>query len=447
MASTFYLLSIALIAVIILLILIMKFKIHSFISLIIVSLFTAFATRIPTDKILEIILSGFGNTLASVALLVGLGAMIGKIIESSGGALVLANTLINKFGEDKAPLALGVASLIFAFPIFFDAGLIVMLPIIISIAKKLKANLLVYALPSIGAFSVMHIYLPPHPGPVAAAQLIGANIGYVVIVGLIIALITWYFSSYLFGTIVGAKFNIQIPTLFSDEEHLNIKPKFFTITCILLTPVILIFINATISSLIKLKIVQTNEFLNILLLIGQTQIALLITLILCIVIFYKDFGAKKLENLCEKSLPAICSVVLVTGAGGMFGSILKYSGIGQALADKLNELSIPILLASFLIAACIRIAQGSATVALTTTASLIAPTVLSLELSELQNVCIVLAIASGSVVCSHFNDSGFWLVKGLFNLDEKTTLKTWTILETLIGVIGFLLTSILYLFA
>lgn len=439
--SASYLLCVAAIAVVLLLFMIMKLKIHAFISLIIVSFLTALAANTPLDKILGVMLGGFGSTLASVALLVGVGAMIGKILEVSGGAQVLADTLIEYFGINKAPFALGLASLIFAFPIFFDAGLIVMLPVILSVAHKLKGSILTYALPSVGAFSVMHVFLPPHPGPVAAAATIDANVGWVLILGLVIGLPTWYFSSYLFGLYSGKKMYFKAPDLFEDEKiEIKKKPKFLTVLMILLTPVVLIFISAIISSMQKLDVLSKSSVLfNSLNLLGQTHIALMITLIICIITFYNTLGAKNIERYCEKSLPAICSVVVVTGAGGMFGGVLRASGIGDALAGTLANLGVPVILAGFIIAAAIRIAQGSATVALTTAAGLMAPVIASYTgLEEFDKVAIVLAIACGSVVCSHFNDSGFWLVKGLFGLDEKTTLKTWTMLETLIGVIGFI---------
>lgn len=444
--SASYLLCVAAVAVVLLLFMIMKLKIHAFISLIIISFLTSLAANTPLDKILGVMLGGFGSTLASVALLVGIGAMIGKILEVSGGAQVLADTLIEFFGVQRAPFALGLASLIFAFPIFFDAGLIVMLPVILSVAHKLKGSVLTYALPSVGAFSVMHVFLPPHPGPVAAAATIDANVGWVLILGLIIGLPTWYFSSYLFGLYSGKKMYFKAPDLFEDEKiEIKHKPKFLTVLFILLTPVVLIFISAIISSMQKLEIIAKNDIcFNILNLIGQTPIALMITLIICIIVFNKSLGAKNLEKYCEKALPAICSVVLVTGAGGMFGGVLRASGIGDALAGTLANLGVPVILAGFIIAAIIRIAQGSATVALTTTAGLMAPIIAAnTSIAEFDKVAIVLAIACGSVVCSHFNDSGFWLVKGLFGLDEKTTLKTWTILETLIGVIGFVLILII----
>ncbi|MBU3844432.1 MAG: GntP family permease [Candidatus Anaerobiospirillum pullicola] len=445
--STSYLLSVAGIAVILLLFLIMKLKVHAFVSLVIVSAATALATGIPYSKIMPEMLNGFGGTLASVALLVGLGAMIGKVLEQSGGAQVLADTLIRVLGEKRAPLALGIASLLFAFPIFFDAGLVVMLPVVLSVGKRLGGSLLRYALPATGAFSVMHVFLPPHPGPVAASGILGANVGMLVFVGIIIALPTWYISSYLFGLYCGKKWQVDVPDLFKDESNngkVIVPPKFRTVLGILLTPVILIFLNTGITTLQSTGALPQSNLLSFITIFGQTPIALLITLLECLLVFHKEFGMKALEGLCEKALGPICSVVLVTGAGGMFGGILRASGIGDALAGTLSDLGIPVILAAFIIAACLRVAQGSATVALTTTAALVAPIVAQSEFSQLQLCAIVASVAAGSVVLSHFNDSGFWLFKGLYGVDEKTTLRTWTVLETLIGCIGFALACVIF---
>lgn len=444
--STSYLLSVAALAVVVLLVLIMKLRIHAFASLVVVSAGTALATGIPYNKILPDMLGGFGGTLASVALLVGLGAMIGKILEQSGGAQVLADTLINAMGEKRAPLALGFASLLFAFPIFFDAGLVVMLPVILSVAKRLGGSLLIYCMPATGAFSVMHVFLPPHPGPVAAASVLGANIGLLVFVGLCIALPTWYISSYLYGQWCGKKWMVKVPDLFKTTETADVTPpKFSTVLCILLTPVVLIFVNTGISTLQTMGVLPNNDLLSFLKIFGQTPIALLLTLFLALAVFGKEFGMKQLETLCDKALGPICSVVLVTGAGGMFGGILRSSGIGDALATTLSDLGIPVIAAAFIISSCLRVAQGSATVAVTTTAALISPLVVGGDFTQIEICAITVAVAAGSVVLSHFNDSGFWLFKGLYGIDEKTTLRTWTVLETLIGVIGFTIATCVYL--
>lgn len=446
------LLLIALIAVGVLLALIIWLRVHAFIALILVSLATAFATGIPTNLIVSEATKGFGNTLASVALLVGLGAMLGRIVETSGGAKVLADALIKLFGERRAPLALGVASLIFGFPIFFDAGLVVMLPVVFAVARRLGGSLLLYGLPAVGAFSAMHVFVPPHPGPVSASAFFEANVGYVLIVGLIVAIPTWYVSSYLYGKWAGKKWQLPIPTILgeADAEHEANPPAFSAVLLVLLLPLVLIFLNTGLSTLFRSGVLPEGtdgEFwYQFLRLLGETPVALLIATIVAALALGLRRGMSRtaLEQTMEKALGPVCSVILITGAGGMFGSILRASGIGDALEGVLGDLGVPLLLAGFLIAAALRIAQGSATVALTTAAGLLAPAVMQAGMNEWQLAAMVIAVAAGSVIASHVNDSGFWLVGRFFDMDVKTTLKTWTVLETILAVVGFGLAALVF---
>lgn len=436
------LIAIMLAAVLLLLVMIIFWRVHAFIALIVVSLLTAIATNIPVDKILSTMLTGFGNTLASVALLVGIGAMIGRLLEVTGGAKVLADTLINKFGAPRAPFAIGIASLLFGFPIFFDAGLVVMLPIVFSVAKQFGGSTLKYALPAAGAFAVMHAFLPPHPGPVASGELLGANLGLLVLVGGVLAFPTWYISGYLFGLYAGKKFQVNLPKSFTSvqqeiaEQHL---PSFNKVVLILILPIFLMMFDTVLNTLAVYHYIDGEAtWVQTLRLIGKTPIALLITLISAILILKGKRTVNEIEKICEQALGPICSIVLVTGAGGMFGGILRASGIGDVLSQTLQDTGLPIIVAAFVIALALRVAQGSATVALTTAAALIAPTVSTATgLSQFDLCFIVIAIASGATCLSHVNDSGFWLVSRFLEMDEKTTLKTWTVMETLIGVVGF----------
>ncbi|WP_434995429.1 GntP family permease [Arthrobacter sp. Ld5] len=449
------LLLIAAAAILALLFLIIKVRIHAFVALILISLLTAFATGIPTSQIVPVMVSSFGSTLGAVALLVGLGAMLGRLVETSGGAKVLADYLIRVFGEHRAPFALGVASLIFGFPIFFDAGLVVMLPIVFSVARRLGGGVLRYGLPAAGAFSVMHIFVPPHPGPVAASEFFGANVGLVIMVGLVAAIPTWYVTSYLYGLWAGKKYVLPVPELLgtADAQAEANPPKFGTVVGILLLPLALIFLNTGLNTLARSGAVDESvteqgwfQFLRTL---GETPVALLITLLVASYVLGRRRGIDKtaLEQTLESALGPVCSVILITGAGGMFGGVLRASGIGDALADVLGDLGIPIILAGFLIAAILRIAQGSATVALTTAAGLISPAILAGDYNGLQLAALVVAVAGGSVVASHVNDSGFWLVGRFFNMDVKTTLKTWTVMETTIGVMGFAIAASVFALA
>ncbi|AIK18132.1 GntP family permease [Glaesserella parasuis] len=437
------------VAIILLLVMIMKFKVHAFVALIIVSLLTALATGISVDKILPTLLGGFGSTLASVALLVGLGAMIGRLLEITGGAKVLADTLINKFGEKRAPFALGVASLLFGFPIFFDAGLVVMLPIIFSVAKQFGGSVLRYALPSAGAFAVMHAFLPPHPGPVASGDLLGANMGLLVIVGLICAIPTWYIGTYLFSMFVSKRIHVDLPKAFLNSLAVNDTavqnpPSFKRVLIILLLPIFLILFDTGLNTLTVAKVVDGSDlWVQSLRLIGKTPVALLITLVVAILLLKGNRSYEQIEKICNNALGPICSIILVTGAGGMFGGVLRASGIGDELSALMSDTGMPIVVAAFIIATTFRVAQGSATVALTTTAALIAPMVAAdTSLTQFDLCFIVISIASGATVLSHVNDSGFWLVSRFLEMDEKTTLKTWTALETSIGVVGFIIAYI-----
>ncbi|MCT1724240.1 GntP family permease [Kocuria marina] len=444
------LLLIAAAAIAVLLVLIITFRVHAFLALIIISALTAFATGIPTSQVVPVLLYGFGNTLASVALLVGLGAMLGRLLETSGGAQVLADRLIRAFGEKRAPLALGVASLLFGFPIFFDAGLVVMLPVVFSVARRLGGSVLTYALPAVGAFSVMHVFLPPHPGPVTAATFFEANVGYIILVGLICAIPTWYVSSYLFGKFSGRRIKLPVPAILGQAEDVRNPPAVGTVVAMLLLPMLLIFLNTGLGTLAKSGAVSeetsSQAWFELLRAIGETPIALTLTLIIAALTIGKARGVSgsAIEKTFESALGPVCSVILITGAGGMFGGVLRTSGIGNALEDVLADLGIPLIIAGFLIAAVMRVAQGSATVALTTAAGLIAPAVLAADYNVVQLAAMVVAVAAGSVVLSHVNDSGFWLVGRFLEMDVRTTFKTWTVLETIIGVLGFAIAAAIF---
>lgn len=446
------LLGIAAGAIALLLFLIIKLRIHAFLSLIVVSLLTALAAGISTGSVVSILTAGFGSTLATVALLVGLGAMLGRLVETSGGAKVMADYLVDKFGEHRAPFALGLASLVFGFPIFFDAGLVVMLPIVFSVGRRLGGSLLLYGLPVAGALSVMHVFVPPHPGPVAASELLEANVGIVIGVGLVIALPTWYVTSYLFGKYMGGRISLPIPEILgkAEDEVTDNPPRFGTVVAIILLPLLLIFANTGLDAAAAAGWVdRENAVVQALRAIGSTPVALLIAVLVASWVLGRRRGVSgtALEKTLESALGPVCSVILITGAGGMFGGVLRATGIGDALADVLGDLGLPVIVAGFVIATILRVAQGSATVALTTAAGLISPAVAAGGYNSVELAAIVVAVAAGSVVLSHVNDSGFWLVSRFFGMDVKTTLRTWTVMETTIGLMGFALAALIFVLA
>lgn len=437
------LLGIAAVAVALILFLVIKMRLHAFLVLVVVSLLTALATGIPAGMIVDTLLEGFGGTLGSVALLIGLGAILGRLVEHSGGAKVVAEKMVSIFGEKRAAFALGVTSLILGFPIFFDAGLIVMLPIIFAVAKRIGGkNLLLYGFSGAVAFSVMHIFVPPHPGPVAATEFFGASLGLVLLIGIVIAFPLWYLTGYLWAKFVNSKYPMIVPALFgsTDEDQPKNPPKFGTVVAILLLPLVLILFNTGLNALSTAGTVDGDAtWVQWLSLIGTAPVALLISALIAILVLGKFRGenGSALDKLVDGTFGPVASVILITGAGGMFGGVLRTSGIGDALSDSLSDLGLPVILAAYVIAVVLRVAQGSATVALVTAAGLMAPAVMSGGFTEMQIACITLAAAAGSVFASHVNDSGFWLVGKLMNMDVKTTLKTWTVQQTLMSLIGF----------
>jgi GntP family gluconate:H+ symporter len=484
--GTAVLLLIAAGAVALLLFLIMKVRLHAFLALVLVSLITAVAAGIPLADVPTALLTGFGTTLGSVALLVGFGVMLGRLLEVTGGAQVLADTLVSRFGEHRAPFALGVAALLFGFPIFFDAGLVVFLPIILTVARRFGGSVLYYALPAAGGFAAMHAIVPPHPGPVAAGTVLGGDIGVILLVGVPVALVSWYVGVYLVSRVIGARVYVPVPDLLFGELNggrdftpgdgrgdapgtsgpsgpgatgtgeadgptgagtatlTRSAPAFTLVLSLLLIPLVLISFNTVLTTLVESGVLAEDQtWVELLQLVGNTPVALLITLLVATVVLGRRLGgADEVMTILDQALAPICSIILITGAGGMFGGVLRTSGIGEALTSSLSGLGLPLILQAFLIATALRVAQGSATVALTTTAGLIAGQASGLD--DLHIALLVMAIAAGATVLSHVNDSGFWLVSRFFGMDEKTTLKTWTVMETTLGVSAFVLAVVLW---
>ncbi len=461
------LLLIAAAAVAVLLFLIMKVKLHAFVALVLVSVLTALAAGIPVGDVPDALAFGFSNTIGAVALLVGFGVMIGRLLEVTGGAQVLADTLIGRFGEKRAPLALGVAALLFGFPIFFDAGLVVFLPIIMTVARRFGGSLLLYALPAAGAFAAMHALVPPHPGPVAAAEALEGNIGLTLLVGAPIAVVSWYVGAFLVSQVMGRRVQVDIPeALFGhinggrDEDAdrngagsggaaqtaTRTAPAFTTVLGVLLLPFVLISFNTVLDTLITAGVLEDDAtWAQYLMLLGNTNVALLITvLVATLVLGLRGRSMADVSTILDNALGPICAIILITGAGGMFGGVLRLSGIGDALSNSLANLGMSLIVQAFIIATVLRVAQGSATVALTTTAGLISAAAAEAALSNFQLALLVIAIAAGATVLSHVNDSGFWLVSRFFGMDVKTTLKTWTVMETTLGLTAFVISAALW---
>jgi GntP family gluconate:H+ symporter len=306
----------------------------------------------------------------------------------------------------------------------------------------------------------MHAIVPPHPGPVAAAEQINADIGLTLLVGLPIAVLSWYVGVYLVSRFLGARIDVSVADVVfgqvdegegEDEDEGEgtfgkQPPAFATVLMLLLIPLVLIAFDTVLDTLVVAGTLEEGTgWVDFMGLIGQTPVALLITVLVAIFVLGRPHASMaRVSSILDDALGPICAIILITGAGGMFGGVLELSGIGAALSSSLSDLGFSLILQAFVIATLLRVAQGSATVALTTTGGLIAGPAAAANLGDLKLTLIVVAIAAGATVLSHVNDSGFWLVSRFFGMDEKTTLKTWTVMETTLGVSAFAIAAVLW---
>lgn len=452
------LLAIAVVAIAFLLVLIIKARMHAFFSLLIVAVLTGLAAGIGVGDVIDVVIAGFSTTVGTVALLVGFGAVLGRLIEITGGAQVLADKMLDTFGEKRAPLALAVASLFYAFPIFLDAGFIVMLPVIYTVARRLGGSFMLYVLPSIASFMMMHALLPPHPGPTAAATVMGADVGLVIIMGLLIGLPTWYFGGYLVARAISKRFpDTPVPALLGEPRDVPAaeRPAFGAILLVLLMPLVLIFFNTALSTMEKTgSVTDDNVFFQLSRLVGATPVAMALSALVAMVVLYvlprrragKPVGGL-LEELVDDALAPVCSIILITGAGGAFGRVLTETGIGGEVAAGLDALGLPLIIAAYLVTMAMRIAQGSATVAATTGASIMAPAVMAGDFGTIAVAAVVIAIGAASIGWSHVNDSGFWLIGKFCGFDTVTTFKTWSLVGTTISLLGFALSAVVFVIA
>lgn len=372
--------------------------------------------------------------------------MFGKMLEVSGGAERLASTMISKFGEDKAQWALGVTGFIVAIPVFFDVGFIILVPIVYGLARKTGKSLLHYGIPLLAGLAVTHSFIPPTPGPIAVAELVGAELGWVILFGVLAGIPSMILAGPVFGRFIGKRIHIAIPDYMELEEKEYDKdlPSFGMITSLILIPLVLILLNTLSGVLLE----EGNTLREILTFLGHPFVALTIATLLT---FYllgtkRGYSRQEVQDIATKALEPAGIIILVTGAGGVFKQVLIDSGVGDVLGEMMGDSALPPIVLAFLIAAAVRVAQGSATVAMVTAAGLITPLLEMVGMTGPALGLIVIAIASGATVLSHVNDSGFWLVNRYFGMDVKDTLKSWTVMETIIGLTGFVVVLIISFF-
>ncbi|MEO0526185.1 MAG: gluconate:H+ symporter [Bacteroidota bacterium] len=432
------------IGIALLLFLILRLKIHAFIALLIGSITVGLIAGLNAQQIITTVKDGMGSTLGFVATVVGLGAMFGAILEYSGGAKTIANFMIKKFGMKRAPLAMVISGFLIAIPVFFDVAFIILVPMIYALQRKTGKSLLLYAIPLLAGLAITHAFIPPTPGPIAVAEIIGAELGWVILIGFIVGIPTALVSGLWFGKHIAKKIQVHAPEQNEDAEEKEL-PNIGLTLWIIGTPIILILLNTILTSgLIPLK----NEGIkNGIALIGHPFSALIIANILAWYFFgiRKGYSKEKLFKITSKSLEPAGTIILLTGAGGVFKQVLTNTGAGELLANSLSNAGFPILAFAFISAAIVRIVQGSATVAMITAAGLAAPLISVTDLGNAELACLVIAIASGASIFSHVNDSGFWLVGQYLGITEKQTFRSWTVMTTLLALTGFISVAIISL--
>ena len=435
-----------------LLFMVLKFRLNAFIALLLTSILVGILTGMPLSGITKSIQEGMGNTLGFIATVVGLGAIFGQMLESSGGAKSLARYLLGRFGDRRATWALALTGYIVGIPIFLDVGFIILIPVVYAIARNAKKSLLYYAIPLLAGLAVTHAMVPPTPGPTAVAQILGVDLGWVVLFGLIIGLPVTIIAGPEFGRHIAGKIDVQAPRELMEanagqagkDEDL---PRFGIIAAIISVPLVLILLSTFIKFGIEKNIVAAGLFTEILVFIGHPFCALIIATLLSIILCLKrKFSKEAILELSTKALGPAGIIILVTGAGGVLKQILVDSGIGKTLAESIAGSSIPVIVLAWVLAAVVRITQGSATVAMITSASLISPVTQSLRIGQPKAALVVMAIASGATILSHVNDSGFWIVSKYLGMNEKQTLRSWTVMETIIAVSGLLFTLLASVF-
>lgn len=429
----------------VLLFLILKLRINAFIALLIGSITVGLIAGLDANQIIKTVQDGMGSTLGFVATVVGLGAMFGGILEASGGAKTIADFMVSKFGLKKAPSAMVVSGFLIAIPVFFDVAFIILVPMIYALQRKTGKSLLLYAIPLLAGLAITHAFIPPTPGPIAVADIIGADLGWVILVGFLTGIPTALIAGLLFGRYISKKIFVEAPKLVDSVEPAILPPVGQTLL-IIAFPIILILLNTIVST--GALGITSKTVLNGIALVGHPFSALIIANILAWYFFgiRKGFTKQQLFDITSKSLAPAGTIILLTGAGGVFKQVLTNTGAGELLATSLSNAGFPVLAFAFISAAIVRIVQGSSTVAMITAAGLVSPLLVNAALSPVELACMVIAIASGASIFSHVNDSGFWLVGQYLGITEKQTFKSWTMMTTILAFVGIFTVSILYFF-
>ncbi|KXJ30282.1 MULTISPECIES: GntP family permease [Pseudomonas] len=436
----------ALVTIIGLVLLITKFKVHPFIALTIASGFLGLTSGMPVEKVMKSFQDGFGGVLGFVGILLGLGTMLGKLMADSGGADQIAQTLIRAFGIKRVHWAMMFAAFLVGIPLFFEIGFVLLAPLVFIVARRTGLSLVKLGIPLLAGLSAVHGLVPPHPGPLLAVGVFGADIGKTIFYGLLVGLPTAMIAGPIFGAWISKRIpgsaNAELVAQIAQETDNRNLPGFGITVFTVLLPVILMLLKA----FADIFFAADNHFRIWMDFIGHPITALLAALLLSFYSFGTacGFSREKIVKLLDQSLAPVAAIVLIVGAGGGFKQMLVASGVGEVIGNLAVQTQISPILLTWLVAAVIRVATGSATVATITGAGIVAPVVALVP--GVNKELLVLAAGAGSVILSHVNDAGFWLVKQYFNMTVAETFKTWSMMETILSVVALAFIMLLSLF-
>jgi GntP family gluconate:H+ symporter len=430
----------ALLGIAVLVLLIVRFKLHPFLSLTLGSLTVGAVAGVPMADVLDSYTKGFGSTAAGVGILIALGAMFGKLLADSGGADEIVDTIIGRSGTRSLPWAMAGVGAIIGLPMFFEIGLVLLMPVIFLVARRSEQSVVRVGIPALAGLSAMHGLVPPHPGPLVAIDALKADLGVTLGLGILVAIPTIAIAGPWFARLAARWVDVPAPELFEARgSETGPRPSFAVTMLTVLTPVVLMMGKA-LADVLAGKGTAARTVLDFL---GTPLIALLIAVILAMFTLGRGagMGTKEIGSSLEASLGPIAGIILIVAAGGGFKQTLVDTGIGQLVANWIAGSGLSVLLLAWLVAVLIRLATGSATVATVTASGILAPLAVGMPTTEVS--LMVLAIGAGSVFFSHVNDAGFWLVKEYFGLKVGQTIKTWSVMETILSVTGLVLVLLL----
>ncbi|WP_034947448.1 gluconate transporter [Erwinia oleae] len=430
-------------SVLLLLFLVMKARMHAFLALMLVSVGAGVFSGMPLDKIADTMQKGMGGTLGFLAIVVALGAMFGKILHETGAVDQIAIKMLKTFGEHRAHYAMGIAGLICALPLFFEVAIVLLISIAFAVARRTNDNLVKLVIPLFAGVAASAAFLMPGPAPMLLASQMHVDFGWMILLGLCAALPGMLIAGPLFGNFISRRVTFTLP---EDTHHPEFEestlPSFGFSLSLILFPLVLVGLK-TIGARFAPQGSTLYQWLEF---VGHPFIAILVA---CLVAIYglayrQGMDKERVMAICGSALQPAGIILLVIGAGGVFKQVLVDSGVGPALGNALTSAGLPVALACFILAAAVRIIQGSATVACLTAVGLIMPVIEPLHYSGAQMAALSICIAGGSIVVSHVNDAGFWLFGRFTGATEGQTLKTWTIMETLLGTSGALVGMIAF---